>query len=83
MHDPELDREDCPNIDTKNNSPGFDIVVKTQSGDLKRVQSKIRQVRGITNFSKQTHFETTRRHCKKNEGASSDSGHCDVVGSLG
>ena len=73
-YDPELD-DDCPSISTKNNSPGFDIVVKTDSGELKRVQSKLRQVKGITDFSQQTHFETTRRHSKKNQGANSNSGH--------
>tara|TARA_B110000858_G_scaffold177553_2_gene212647 strand:+ start:88 stop:687 length:600 start_codon:yes stop_codon:yes gene_type:complete len=72
--DPELDTN-CPEINTKNNSPGFDILVKNKNGDLKRVQSKLRQVRGKDDFSHQTHFETTRRHSKKNEGASSDSGH--------
>lgn len=73
-YDPELD-DDCPSISTKNNSPGFDIVVKTESGELKRVQSKLRQVKGVTDFSQQTHFETTRRHSKKNQGVNSNSGH--------
>ena len=73
-YDPELD-SDCPKIDTKNNSPGFDILVKTPSGELKRVQSKLRQVKGTTDFSHQTHFETTRRHSEKNKGSSSDTGH--------
>jgi hypothetical protein len=73
-YDPELDK-DCPEINTKNNSPGFDIVVKNKNGELKRVQSKMRQVKGKDDFSQQTHFETTRRHSKKNEGVSSDSGH--------
>lgn len=72
--DPELD-SDCPEIDTKNNSPGFDILVKNKDGELKRIQSKLRQVRGKGDFSQQTHFETTRRHSKKNEGVASDSGH--------
>jgi len=72
--DPELD-SDCPEIDTKNNSPGFDILVKNTDGELKRIQSKLRQVRGTDDFSQQTHFETTRRHSKKNEGVASDSGH--------
>lgn len=72
--DPELDSE-CPKIDTKNNSPGFDIVVQTADGELKRVQSKLRQVRGVDDYSHQTHFETTRRHSIKNEGVESDSGH--------
>ncbi len=66
---------DCPTIDTANNSPGFDILVKKADGTLVRVQSKLRQVKGKTDFSHQTHFETTRRHSKKNEGSSSESGH--------
>tara|TARA_B110000285_G_C15019201_1_gene560644 strand:- start:154 stop:726 length:573 start_codon:yes stop_codon:yes gene_type:complete len=60
---------------TKNNSPGFDILVKNKAGELKRVQSKLRQVKGKTDFSRQIHFETTRRHSNKNEGASSGRGH--------
>ena len=73
-YDPETD-VDCPTIDTANNSPGFDILVKKADGTLVRVQSKLRQVKGKTDFSHQTHFETTRRHSKKNEGSSSESGH--------
>lgn len=73
-YDPETD-EDCPEISIANNSPGFDIVVKKPNGEICRVQSKLRQVRGKTDFSQQTHFETTRRHSKKNEGVASDSGH--------
>jgi hypothetical protein len=73
-YDPETDR-DCPKIDTTNNSPGFDIVVVNLEGKLIRIQSKLRQVKGITDFSRQTEFETTRRHSEKNKGASSDSGH--------
>ena len=73
-YDPETD-EDCPTIDTTNNSPGFDIVVVNHEGKKVLIQSKLRQVRGITDFSQQTHFETTRRHSEKNKGASSDSGH--------
>ena len=72
--DPELDT-DCPYINTDNNRPGFDIVVRGADGTLKRVQSKLRQVKGTTDFSRQTHFETTRRHSEKNKGASADSGH--------
>lgn len=72
--DPEVDK-DSPLIDTRNNSPGFDLVVKTHDGKLARVQSKMRQVKGTTDFSRQVHFETTRRHSKKNEGVSSVNGH--------
>ena len=73
-YDPETDT-DCPKIDTTNNSPGFDILVKKTNGALCRIQSKLRQVKGVTDFSQQVHFETTRRHSKKNEGLASDSGH--------
>jgi len=58
----------------KNNSPGADIFVKTQNGQLLRIQSKLRQVKGITDFSQQTHFETTRRNSKKNQNQN-QSGH--------
>ena len=58
----------------KNNNPGSDLVVQSGSRDI-RIQSKLRQVNGKTPFSKQTHFETTRRHSKKNEGDKGKSGH--------
>ena len=75
VYDPQLD-QNCPNINTDNNSPGFDLIVKNKNGELKRVQSKLRQVTGKTDFSKQTHFETTRRNSKKNKDkATSESGH--------
>jgi hypothetical protein len=61
------DDEDCPEIDTKNNSPGFDIVIQSPNGNLKRVQAKLRQVKGVTPFSTQVGIETTRRNSKKNE----------------
>jgi len=73
-YDPETD-EDCPEISIANNSPGFDILAKNSNGKMCRIQSKLRQVKGLTDFSQQTHFETTRRHSKKNEGTASDSGH--------
>ena len=73
-YDPETD-EDCPEISISNNSPGFDILAKNSKGKMSRIQSKLRQVKGKTDFSQQTHFETTRRHSKKNEGSASDSGH--------
>jgi len=60
------DDDDCPDIDTTNNSPGFDIIVKYPNGKLKRIQSKLRQVIGITPFSRQVLIETTRRNSKKN-----------------
>jgi len=74
-YDPQVD-QNCPNININNNSPGFDLIVKNKNGVLKRVQSKLRQVTGKTDFSKQTHFETTRRNSKKNKDkATSESGH--------
>ena len=73
-YDPETD-EDCPEISIANNSPGFDILAKNSNGKMCRIQSKLRQVKGVTDFSRQIHFETTRRHSKKNEGTASDSGH--------
>ena len=52
------------------------MIVKNQNGKLKRIQSKLRQVTGVTDFSKQTHFETTRRNSKKNKDtAAAESGH--------
>jgi hypothetical protein len=61
------DDKDFPkNIDTKNNSPGFDILIQSKDGENFRVQSKLRQVNGKTPFSKQINFETTRRHSEKN-----------------
>ena len=62
------DDDNCPDIDTKNNSPGFDIIIQCPDGCLKRIQCKLRQVKGVTPFSTATHFETTRRNSKKNEG---------------
>lgn len=73
-YDPETDNN-CPEINIANNSPGFDILVKQKEGRFIRIQSKLRQVRGVTDFSQQVHFETTRRHSKKNKGTASESGH--------
>ena len=72
-YNPETD-VDCPKISTANNSPGFDILAKL-NGKMCRVQSKLRQVKGRDDFSQQIHFETTRRHSKKNKGKASDNGH--------
>lgn len=73
-YDPETD-VDCPEMNIANNSPGFDILAKNSKGKMSRIQCKLRQVKGVTDFSQQIHFETTRRHSKKNEGTASDSGH--------
>jgi hypothetical protein len=63
------DDADLPaDINTANNSPGYDIVIQTQENTYKTVQCKLRQVHGVEDHSQQTHFETTRRNSKKNEG---------------
>jgi hypothetical protein len=54
-------------IDTKNNSPGFDIIIITPSNKILRIQSKLRQVNGKYDYSMQIHFETTRRNSDKNK----------------
>ena len=62
------DDEDLPSIiDTKNNSPGFDLVVISPEKKITRIQSKLRQVNGNYDYSKQIHFETTRRNSEKNK----------------
>jgi hypothetical protein len=61
------DDEDMPNIDIKNNSPGFDLVIVTPTNKYIRVQSKLRQVNGKNDYSHQIHFETTRRNSEKNK----------------
>lgn len=61
------DDHDMPEIDIKNNSPGFDLVIVSPDGKYIRVQSKLRQVKGINDYSQQTHFETTRRNSEKNK----------------
>ena len=62
------DDHDLPDgVITVNNSPGFDLVVVLPDGKIKTVQSKLRQVDGAKDYSKQIHFETTRRNSKKNQ----------------
>jgi hypothetical protein len=53
--------------DRKNNSPGYDLIIETSNNNIIRVQSKLRQVNGKTDFSQQIHFETTRRNSIKNK----------------
>lgn len=54
-----------------NNGPGFDrIYVVTK----KRIQIKFRQVDGKEYYSRQIHFENTRRHSTKNKNSSAESG---------
>jgi len=54
-------------IDKTNNSQGFDIIVINPDGKIYKIQSKLRQVRGNTDYSQQLHFETTRRNSEKNK----------------
>jgi len=62
------DDKDLPKeINTMNNSPGYDIIVITPNKKTIRIQSKLRQVKGINDYSQQVHFETTRRNSKKNK----------------
>lgn len=55
-----------------NNGPGFDRLFLP--GNIK-IQIKLRQVDGKTPYSKQVHFENTRRHSTKNKNKSAESGH--------
>ena len=63
-----VDDSDFPkDISIANNSPGFDLVVITPEKKTIRIQSKLRQVKGVFDYSMQTHFETTRRNSEKNK----------------
>ena len=53
------------NIDVSNNGSGFDTIVLSNG---KRIQCKLRQVGGKTPYSRQTHFDNTRRTTGLNEG---------------
>ena len=53
------------NIDTSNNGSGFDTIVLSNG---KRIQCKLRQVKGKTPYSTQTHFDNTRRKTGQNKG---------------
>lgn len=55
------------NIDKTNNSPGFDIIIINPDNKIIKIQSKLRQVTGNTDYSQQLHFETTRRNSEKNK----------------
>jgi hypothetical protein len=55
-----------------NNGPGFDRLLVLGN---KKIQIKLRQVDGKTPYSKQVHFENTRRHSVKNKNKSAESGH--------
>lgn len=54
-----------------NNGPGFDRLLDAHK---KKIQIKLRQVDGKTPYSKQVHFENTRRQSEKNQNESSSSG---------
>jgi hypothetical protein len=54
-----------------NNGPGFD---RLHLPSNKRIQIKLRQIDGKTPYSKQVHFENTRRHSAKNKNKSAVSG---------
>lgn len=54
-----------------NNGPGFDRLL---SQIKKKVQIKFRQTDGKTPYSKQIHFENTRRHSDKHKNKSADTG---------
>jgi hypothetical protein len=54
-----------------NNGPGFD---RLHLPTKKKIQIKLRQVDGKTPYSKQAHFENTRRHSAKNKNESAKSG---------
>ena len=60
------DDENIPELDIANNSPGFDLIIVTPEKKNIRIQSKLRQVKGIKDYSQQIHFETTRRNSQKN-----------------
>jgi len=53
------------NIDVSNNGSGFDTIVLSNGI---RIQCKLRQVDGKTPYSRQTHFDNTRRTTGLNEG---------------
>jgi hypothetical protein len=56
----------------ENNGPGFDRLLLLNN---KKIQIKLRQTDGKTPYSKQVHFENTRRHSVKNKNKSAESGH--------
>ena len=55
-----------------NNGPGFD---RLHVATKKKIQIKLRQVNGKTPYSKQVHFENTRRNSAKNQNSSAISGY--------
>ena len=72
------DDDDFPNEykkQIKNNSPGYDILMihKLYRHSI-RIQSKLKQVEGVTDTSRQINIETTRRNSQKNKDKN-QSGH--------
>lgn len=73
LHDEEdKDELNTLGVNVSNNGPGFDLYHKIKK---KRIQTKFRGVDGSTPFSKQVHFENTRRKSDKNNNSSSQTGH--------
>jgi len=70
-----IDLDDYPHLidefNYKNNGPGFDKLLHLNN---KKIQIKFRQVNGKTPYSRQVHFENTRRHSQKNQNESAKSG---------
>ena len=60
------------NIDISNNGSGFDTIVLFNG---KRIQCKIRQVKGKTPYSRSVMFDNTRRPKGKNKGDEGETGH--------
>lgn len=60
------------NIDRSNNGGGFDLYHISKNI---RFQTKFRQVDGTYPYSRQVHFENTRRMSNKNNNDSSNTGH--------
>lgn len=54
-------------IKTNSNSSGFDLIIINKNKKIFRIQSKLRQVEGKTDYSRQIYIETTRRNSKKNQ----------------
>jgi len=70
-----VDDADFPKeISVYNNATGFDLVIISPLNRIFRIQSKLRQVNGLCNFSQRIHFETTRRNSRKNK-EKSHTGH--------
>lgn len=60
------DDTNCP-VKEKNNNPGYDLLICSPYGTNYKIQSKLRQVKGLYDYSQQIRFETTRRNSNKNQ----------------